>query len=143
MALSAGGILGISLLMSWAYLIIPASVPLLRLYNHVPELIRVLFPMGAVIWILGWVGLLFWIRGLFIGALLNVTVIAIASRRTYRDTGRVLGRAERCFAHACQICARQSGVNLQDETTTSGVDSDDSLGWQECWGTYRERNPDS
>ncbi|MCH8823391.1 MAG: hypothetical protein IH984_07770 [Planctomycetes bacterium] len=142
-AMSAGGLLGITLLTSWTYFVIPVLVSLLRFYNYVPELIRIFLPMGVVFWGLGWVGLLFWILGFFIGALLNVTVISVASRRTYRETGRVLGRAERCFARACQICARQSGVNLQDETTTSDADSDESLSWEECWEAYRERNPES
>ena len=130
-AMSAGNLLGITLLVSWASLLVPASLPVLRLYNRIPELIRIFLPMGAVIWSAGWMGLLFWILGLFGGAVLNVFVVTVAGRWTYFKTGRVLGRAERCFVQACDIYARQGGVNLLDEPTASDAENDDSLGWRE------------
>ena len=142
-AMSAGSLLGITLLVSWAYFLIPASVPLLRLYNRIPELIRALLPMGAVIWSAGWMGLLFWILGLSGGALLNMLIITVAGRWTYRRTNRVLGRAERCFVQAWQICARQGGLIQPDEPTAPAADNEDSLAWRECWRAYLERNPDA
>ena len=142
-AMSAGSLLGITLLVSWAYLLIPASVPFLRLYNRIPELIRVLSPMGVLIWSSGWVGLLFWILGLSVGAFLNVFVITVAGRWTYLRTGRVLGRAERCFVQAWQICAREGGLNRLDEPAAPDADTDDSVDWRECWWAYVERNPDA
>lgn len=112
-ALAVGTLIGSLFLISTFHpLVVRPLLPIFRIWNMIPELIRLLSPPLVVFFLIGWYGALFWMIGLVVAQIINMTIIAFAGRMTYRKTGSTLGQADRCFLQACEICAMKAGVDF-------------------------------
>ena len=116
-ALVGGAVAGTLMLVSECTLWIPGLVFVLRLWNSIPELIRLATPPLAVGFSVGWVAAALWAAGVLVGGVVGMAALAPFMRRRYRATGTVFGQAELCFEQALRYCASASGTNIETGDT--------------------------
>ena len=95
--------------------IIPGLVPFARVWNSIPEILRLLVPPLVIALTLGWLAGLLWIGGLLAGSVSCMIVVVVIGRSINKRTGRVTawGRAELSFAQAIAYCAALAGVTVE------------------------------
>lgn len=133
---------GSILLFSHLHLIVPGLVRLLRLWNLIPELLRLLLPPLIIAIVFGWLHTAFWLLGLLGASTLQLFIVAVASRRAQRKTGLVLGQANFCFLEACQMCAMEAKVKFAEQVSLIESARDQSAKIsEECLEDYARRCP--
>lgn len=148
LALAVGSIVGATLLLGSGLvglnLGFPLLLPLLKAWNAIPEMLRLVVPPVAIGAVLGWTEAAMWLIGLVLGSVGSLAVMTLAGRKTFRDTGLALGQAERCFLFACQVYALRSNIDFDKLMLHLAYTEDDSLALAEkCLSDYSRRFPQS
>ena len=120
----------------------PLLLPILRAWNQIPEILRLAVPPVALGLALGWPEVLMWLMGMVMASVASVLVVTIAGVVTRRHTGMILGRAERCFLLACQLCAMKSNIDYRMFESRFACPDDETLAVAEkCLCDYASRFP--
>ena len=120
----------------------PLLLPILRLWNRVPELVRFVGPPIVIAFASHWMDSILWIVGLFVASIASLIVMSISGRTTYQNTGLRLAQAERCFLIACELCAKKAKLDFQSlMLKLANKSNDDSHIAKECLSYYANKYP--
>lgn len=120
----------------------PLLLPILRLWNRVPELVRLVGPPIAIAFASHWMDSILWIVGLIVASVSSLIVMTISGKTTYHNTGLLFAQAERCFLIACELCARKAKLDFQSlMLKLANKSNDDSHIAEECLSDYANKYP--
>ncbi len=118
----------------------PLLLPMLKAWNAIPEMLRLVVPPVAIGVALGWTEAAMWLIGLVLGSVGSLVVMFLAGRRTFRETGLALAQAERCFLLACRVHAMRSNIDFDKLMLHLACTDDDTLALAEkCMSGYSRR----
>jgi|GEM_PF-2551133 len=120
----------------------PLLLPILRLWNRIPELSRLAGPPIIIAVVSHGTDSILWLVGLLLGSIASLTVLTISARITYRRTGSLLAQAERCFLIACEWCATKARLDFQSLMLKLCTrDANDAQIAEECLSDYANKHP--
>ena len=145
-ALTAGSLIGSVFLMGSTLVGLnigfPLLLPILKVWNRVPEILRLIVPPVIIAITSYWLNSIMWLIGLVSASIASLIIMSIAGRATYRTTGLLLAQAERCFLLACHLYSIKAKLDFKSLMLQLASANDDVVPLaEECLSDYAKKYP--